>query len=219
MENKIISFSLWGKPKYVQGAIENLKLQPKIYPGWKCRFYIDETLEQTFKPYEDDAEIVIMPKSDGNYGLFWRFEALKDETIDRFVVRDTDSRINIREADAVKEWEESGKEFHIMRDNKQHRVYICGGMWGATKEFIDKIKFEYDNLLTNFLRQLSFNDLYGERGKYFNVDQLFLWKHIWPRIINSHIAHIRKDCNLEITKNEKYFKVEIPGFIGEKIEI
>lgn len=220
---KIISFSVWGSnPKYAEAAYQNLLLQPKIYPDWTCRFYIDETVPIGLRTkLEQGAEVVMMPKSDGNYGLFWRFEPLKDTTIERFIVRDSDSRINIREAAAVKEWEESGKEFHIMRDHEQHGAYICGGMWGATSEFINRIKSVYDLELKNYLLSLTFLELFKPRGKYFNTDQPFLWKYIWPRIINSHIAHIADLPQLRFTKKEKLFKISLDNkhFVGEPIEI
>jgi len=223
---KIISFSVWGSnPKYAEAAYQNLLLQPEIYPGWTCRFYVDETvplsvINKLKGTPEIPTEIVLMPPSDGNYGLFWRFEPLKDTTIERFIVRDSDSRLNIREAAAVKEWEESGKEFHIMRDHPQHGAYICGGMWGATSEFINKIAPIYDDLLKSFLSSLSFNDIFKQRGKYFNTDQPFLWKHIWPRIMNSHIAHIKDLPNLRFMGNERLFPIENPDgmFVGEPIE-
>ena len=52
---KIISFSLWGQnPFYFKGAIENAKLQPEIYPGWTCRFYVDDTVPgDAIKELED----------------------------------------------------------------------------------------------------------------------------------------------------------------------
>ena len=110
---KIISFSIWGnKLKYIKGALENIECQQKYYPDWKCRFYVDKTVpEDTVKELLKNSEVIYMTNSDGNYGLFWRFEPLKDITINRFIVRDVDSRLNPREAAAVKEWEESGKEF------------------------------------------------------------------------------------------------------------
>lgn len=216
--SKIISFSLWGKKAfYLNGALLNYALQPEIYPGWKCRFYIDETVPNEFIEQVPNAEIIEMDKSDGNYGLFWRFEPLKDDSIERFIVRDTDSRLNLREADAVREWEESGKEFHIMRDNIQHAVPICGGMWGATNEFISKIKNDYDELLTGYLEGLTFDQLYKFRGKYFNTDQPFLWKYIWPKVVNSHLAHIADLKELRITGKEQLFKIKIKGFVGEPI--
>ena len=154
---KIISFSVWGnKPKYIEGALANVELQHESYPDWVCRFYVDETVPLTIRERLGEySDVVLMPKSDGNYGLFWRFEPLKDNTINRFIVRDVDSRLNPREAAAVKEWEESGLEFHIMRDNIQHRVPICGGMWGATNEFIRKVAPVYDAELKQFLAQLT----------------------------------------------------------------
>ena len=219
---KIISFAVWGSnPKYSKAAYENLLLQPTIYPDWICRFYVDDTVpKDVVSLLEKDAEVVMMPRSDGNYGLFWRFEPLKDNTIDRFIVRDSDSRLNPREAAAVKEWEESGKEFHIMRDNPQHNAYICGGMWGATSEFIKKYGPIYDQYRTKFLSNLTFFDLYKSRGKYFNTDQPFLWKCVWPRIINSHIAHIKDLPNLRFTGREKLFPIENPDgtFVGQPYE-
>jgi len=226
---KIISFAVWGSnPKYADAAYENLLLQPKIYPGWTCRFYVDETVPlnviNKLKGTPDiPSEIVLMPNSDGNYGLFWRFEPLKDITIDRFIVRDSDSRLNPREAAAVKEWEESGLEFHIMRDNVQHGAFICGGMWGATSEFINKYKDHYDKDREAFLQTLSFQQLFGDprgRGKFFNTDQPFLWKYVWPRIINTHIAHIKDLPNLRFTGREKLFPIENPDgtFVGQPIE-
>ena len=220
---KIISFSVWGStPKYADSAILNAKLQPKIYPDWICRFYVDETVPiNVINQLKDlGSEIVMMPRSDGNYGLFWRFEPLKDNTIDRFIVRDSDSRLNPREAAAVKEWEESGLEFHIMRDHPMHNAYICGGMWGATSEFIQKYKDLYDKERENFLKTITFQQLYGSRGKYFNTDQPFLWKYVWPRIINSHIAHIKDLPQLRLTGREKLFPIENPDgtFIGQPFE-
>jgi hypothetical protein len=221
---KIISFAVWGSnPKYADAAILNAKLQPFIYPGWTCRFYIDNTVPDNVINILKDlgTEVIMMPKSDGNYGLFWRFEPFKDTSIERFIVRDADSRLNEREAAAVKEWEESGLEFHIMRDHEQHRAYICGGMWGATSKFINKYKDIYDKEREDFLKTIPFQQMYGSRGKYFNTDQPFLWKCIWPRVINTHIAHIKDLASLRITGKEKLFPIENPdrSFVGQPIEI
>lgn len=219
---KIISFSVWGNnPKYTNSAIENLNLQKELYPDWICRFYVDNSVPSNIiQQLENDSEIVIKPKSDGNYGLLWRFEPLIDTSIERFIVRDTDSRLSPREVAAVKEWEESQKEFHIMRDHEQHAAYICGGMWGASSKFVQKYKDEHEENLNNFIRSLGFNQIYHTgRGKYFNVDQLYLWKYIWPRIVNTHIAHIKNIPSLRFTGNEKLFPIENKdkSFVGEPV--
>ena len=47
----IIAFSLWGDgEKYLNGALENARLAPEIYPHWTCRFYCDDTVP---KPVRD----------------------------------------------------------------------------------------------------------------------------------------------------------------------
>jgi len=210
---KIISIAVYGThPTYVQGAIENLRIQPDVYPGWTCRFYIDDTVpKDAVKLLEKDAEVVIMPRSDGNYGMWWRFEPLKDTTIERFVVRDSDARLSVRDYEAVKEWEESGKEFHIMRDHECHIQKIMGGMWGATSSFINKIKDDYDKNVEEYFKTIPFNEMWydPERKKYFNADQAFLKKYIWPRIINSHMAHVKAGHpTLKLLGNERVFPVE-----------
>jgi len=224
--NKIISFCLWGKnPKYLDGAFANILLQKQVYPDWTCRFYIDDSIPQEFviQAMNNGCEVELMePRSDGFYGTFWRFEVFKDTTIDYAIVRDVDSRLNPREADAVEEWIESGEWFHIMRDNPQHNAKICGGMFGVSNEFIKKIAPEYDNLLKGYLGRLDFYHSFQHfRGRYFNVDQPFLWDCIWPRIVNHHIAHVAPNLpQLIFTHREKIFRVINPdnSFVGQPYE-
>ena len=215
---RIISFSLWGKdPFYFKGAIENVKLQPEIYPGWTCRFYVDDTVpENAVKELKElGAEIYMMPRSDGNYGMFWRFSPLDDLDIERFIVRDTDCRLNIREADAVEEWIESDKQFHIMRDNVQHiMVPICGAMWGSKSG-----EYEYDRRLKEWLLKNQHRIFSHPRGKYFFIDQSFLGEVIWPLIINKHIAH--ESVKSKYPGLKKDFRIKNPDgtFVGEGINL
>jgi len=216
---KIISFSLWGiKPFYTQGAIENAKLQPIIYPGWTCRFYHDETVPVNVlnELLNLGAELVEQSKSDGNYGMFWRFKPLDDENIERFIVRDTDCRLNLREADAVREWEESEKVFHIMRDNKWHNtVPICGGMWGATST----LKPDYVKLLGSWLSKNQHRVFMHPRGKYFFIDQSFLQETIWPMVVNRHMAHESVKSDWPGFKKDFNIPNEDGMFVGQGIDL
>jgi len=185
---KIISFAIWGKnPKYTLSAFKNIELANEFYPGWTCRFYVDESVPIEIRnDLEKVSELKLMPKSDGHYGMFWRFLPLDDLEVERFIVRDTDSRLSIREREAVREWEESGKCFHTMRDHYWHNVVpICGAMWGATKDFHPG----YEVLLKRWLSLNGHRIFSHPRGKYFFSDQSFLAEAIWPLIINKHIAH------------------------------
>ena len=47
-----------------------------------------------------------------------------------FISRDLDSCMTVRETAAVKEWLDSDKTFHIMRDHPDHVSNIIAGMWG-----------------------------------------------------------------------------------------
>jgi len=216
--DKVISYSVWGNnPKYIKGAYKNLLLQKEFFPEWKCRFYVDYFFprEIGIKLLEEGAQVYSSYASDGYYGLYWRFEVLKDLSIERFIVRDVDSRLSLRDAIAVKEWEESKKDFHIIRDNAHHNVPICGGLWGATNKFIQEMSPIYKDLLKKHLTNLTFNEIYHSRGKYFYTDQLFLWRYIWPKIINKHLAHIKDLPQLVFTGNEKIYPNESERFIGE----
>ena len=215
---KIIVFALYGNnPIYTEGAIENLKQQPEFYPEWECRFYVDESVPaDVISKLRENSEVIMMPRADGATGMWWRLEPFKDTTLERFIVRDVDSRLSNKEVAAVKEWIESGKEFHIMRDHRFHQQYIMGGMFGATREFINRYKDFFDKEKESLFSSLTFQEIYHSSGKYYQTDQLFLARYIWPRIINSHIAHIADRSNLRFTGQEKLFPLEDPNglFIG-----
>lgn len=220
---KIISFCIYGSnPKYVNSALKNILLQERYYPGWRCRFYVDDSVPEEFKKELQLAGGEVERKSGFNdhRRMFWRFEPFKDSLIERFIVRDTDSRLNPREADAVHEWIESGKKFHIIRDHEQHGAPILGGLWGATNELILEVKDKYDNMVREYFKSLDFLKVSSHpRGPYFNTDQPFLWKWIWPLIVNDHIAHIKDLPNLRFTGKEKLLKIKLPnnGFCGQDV--
>lgn len=218
---KIIVFALYGSNLiYIDGAYENLMLQSKLYPEWTCKFYVDDTVPQSDvkRLIDNGAEVVMMPRADGALGMWWRFEPFKDTTIERFIVRDADSRLSSKEVAAVNEWIESDKEFHIMRDHQYHQQYIMGGMFGASNIFINKYKDYFERDKAELFSKLTFQEIYHSSGKYYQTDQIFLRQYIWPRIINSHLAHIADRPNLRYTGNEKMFPIEDPEglFIGSQ---
>lgn len=210
---KVISFSLWGSdPKYCFGAEENLRLQQTVYPGWVCRFYVDSTVpDMTIKTLQaGGAEIVVKKTSDAYEGLFWRFEPAFDETVERFLVRDCDSRLNAREADAVKEWVESGLLFHCMRDHRGHDITVLGALWGAKSFFVH----DFRELYYWFLEQVEKSPVV-KRARYFYTDQIFLNQVIWPKIHDKALVH---DDLKRYTGTEKMFHVKLAEgeFVGQQ---
>jgi hypothetical protein len=66
------------------------------FPGWVCRFYVsaDVPANVTEKLTQLGAELI--PTSEGS-GMFWRFQVAADQTVDRAIIRDVDSRLNARD--------------------------------------------------------------------------------------------------------------------------
>ena len=115
-------------------------------------------------------------------GMFWRFLVAADETVDRFIVRDSDSRLNTRERLAVEEWVQSGKAVHSIRDHPNHDRPLNGGMWGGTRAAVPD------------MRELV--QKWSNRDKYMG-DLDFLNKQVWPReaVQKSQIAHDAYSCD------------------------
>jgi hypothetical protein len=100
-ENRVISFGLYGsKPKYNIGAIRNAELVKTYFPGWKCRFYVtNDVANSTIDRLKElGSEIEPIPSGMGyTSGMFWRFIVADDPTVDRYIIRDVDSRLNARD--------------------------------------------------------------------------------------------------------------------------
>jgi hypothetical protein len=98
-ETRVISFALYGKkPKYNIGAIYNVEMAKVYFPGWKCRFYVaDDAMKLTVNILKElGAEIEYIPAGMGRM-MFWRFMIADDPKVDRYIIRDVDSRPNARD--------------------------------------------------------------------------------------------------------------------------
>ncbi len=213
---KIISFSLYGShPVYTYGAIENAILAKELYPGWICRFYYNDTVpEKIITALKSlNCELVLMKTHKGSANMSWRFIPLFESDVDIVIIRDSDSRLNIREVDAVKEWLLSDKNFHIMRDHYWHGVIILGGMFGCRNKILTELKSSFESF--DFANQTT-------------VDQQFLAKDIYPFVtkLNTIYSHDER-FNYEADKhnfpsNPQHEPLSIEhkyeGYVGEVIE-
>jgi len=174
--NKIIAYSLWGEdPKYTIGAIKNAQGICELYPEWIGRFYCGQSVpSEIIKELEQtpNTEVIVMDEDGDWTGMFWRF--LSADSDDVILSRDTDSRITQREVDAVNEWLESDKDFHIMRDHPYHGTQILGGMWGCRNGILKGISEWMENYT---------------KGDFWQVDQNFLREMIYPKIQNNTFVH------------------------------
>ncbi len=180
-ERNIIAFSLWGGNfRYLDTAVRNAELAGALYPEWRCRFYVDETVPDFIRGQllASGADVVMMDVSTLYSGLFWRFLVANDTLIDRFLCRDADSLINLRERAAVMEWVHSDRAFHVMRDDHAHTDPILAGMWGGVANLLPPLETLWRPYVEN-----------AHRGT--NCDQKFLREIVWPLIREQVTIHDR----------------------------
>ena len=138
---KLISMSIYGTGQmYLEGAVANARLMPKIYPGWRLLVHIADDIPPGIitKLILLGADVKKMGLAKGHSGMLWRFLPAWDPTIGFTLFRDSDSRFNPREAAAVKAWIRSGKDAHCMHDHSHHAsLPLFGGMWGIRGKVLE----------------------------------------------------------------------------------
>ena len=201
---KLISMSLYGNSDmYTKGAIENAKLVPKIFPGWTMRLYCENNTNiNKFKKL--GCEIVFKPRSKLHSGMFWRFIAAWDKEVERVIFRDTDSRLNIKEAEAVKAWEKSGMDAHCMKDHPHHTQFpMLGGMWGIKCGVLPR------RLLKEILRNCR-------RDQKRILDMRWLRDKVHPLIKDSLLRHSSIKSNWPSVPFPTH--PEYDGFVGQQYD-
>ena len=172
--------SLYGSdPRYTTGAIENAKLIDKVFPGWKLRIYLSNTSNMRVPSDIVDqlkslnVNLVFMdPSTTTVKPMTWRFLVANDVTVDRFIVRDADSRLIPRDATEVERWIQSGKIFQCIRDHSGQVGWpISGGLWGAVPSKLRLI-----------VKNNTFDIKMGKFGSHFFGDMEFLRDVVWPQV-------------------------------------
>lgn len=163
---------------YTVGAVKNVELANEFFPDWTCRFYVANCVPRDICTQLEElgAELIIRDNPGTTNSMFWRFEPATDETVDAMIVRDTDSRLGIREKLAVDEWLASNKKLHIMRDHPYHQAPMLGGMWGCRPVLMS-------GLLDKIDQHIKSNP--DEKGS----DQHFLWSQVFPELHSDSFVH------------------------------
>ncbi|HBK07774.1 MAG TPA: hypothetical protein DDZ81_18290 [Acetobacteraceae bacterium] len=136
-EENVIAYSLWGNaPRYQVPLLENARLLPHLFPEWTIRVYHDRTVDPGYLQELAGRGVQLQAvgtSSDipAHRGLLWRFAVAADPSVRRFLVRDADSLLTVKERVAVDAWLQSGFHFHAMRDWYSHTDLLLAGMWGG----------------------------------------------------------------------------------------
>ena len=230
---KLISFALYGEnPKYVYGMFRNIELREEFYPDWDIMIFHDNSVpESDIEKFADMGAILRNVTAGGIYPASWRFLAYDEPHVSRFISRDADSRISEREADAVKEWEESGKTFHVMRDHPHHGAPpdkpMLGGMWGMTKDLQNPLFGDATLRQMCILHQGSEKNS-SNRDEWFWTDMNFLRDFIYHPSVNSEntIIHASQDYMYKVRWQNEPWAKDFPtprnkhkNFVGEVFEV
>jgi len=176
----LIAFSLHGDAQaYFDGAVRNAIAASFIYPEWRCRFYVDESVPDRViqRLLEEGAKVRrVGGLPAGRFGTFWRFLVADDEAVDRYLVRDCDACLNARERAAVDAWLASGRHFHVMRDGPTHTEIMLAGMWGGVRGALPSMQEE----IINYCQTAPLSR---------TADQSFLRERVWPTVRQSVLAH------------------------------
>lgn len=214
IERKILVIAVWGTDaRYVQGALENVEWNFKCYPDFEQVYYVADncptSLTGDLRSY---GCTVIEHAYSEQMKRYTRMNAASLPA-DTFIIRDADSRASMRDADAVKEWLESGKSVHVMRDHIRHTAPIMGGMWGAKTEYMREIQFM--NRLQAWINNVDKMGISGQRHSRFAYsDQPFLSCDIWPVVREQCFIH---DDWGRFTNECHPFRVKFPEgfFVGQ----
>jgi tetratricopeptide (TPR) repeat protein len=181
-KKRVIAFSLWGNEKrYIFGALRNLLLAPDIFPEWELWFYVDNSVSSGFiEIIKSLGGKVLIQKNNQPLRdkLCWRFNVANHAEVGYFLIRDIDSVFSVRECQAVQEWLNSGKWFHIIRDWWTHTDLILACLWGGVAGALPDIQEQLQKYSPNAVTTP-------------NIDQWFLRDRIWRYVKTNCLIHDR----------------------------
>ncbi|MFR0691948.1 tetratricopeptide repeat protein [Enterobacterales bacterium AE_CKDN230030158-1A_HGKHYDSX7] len=182
-QRNLIVFSLFGaRPRYCESAIQNVEAAHELFPHWRCRFYVDDTVPQAIRSRLEQAGAQVVEVDEETRrsvpATMWRFLAMGDRTVARFQMRDADSLLSERDRAAVEAWLQSGFWYHHMRDYFSHTELLLAGMWaGCHNPALPDIRV----LIARYLEE-------EEAHRRF-ADQYFLRRSLWPTVRQSLLSH------------------------------
>jgi len=178
----VIAYSLWGnEPRYLVPLLESVRILPHLFPAWTIRVYYDASVDHNYvtdlgRRGVQLRQMILPPGQPMHRRLLWRFEAIHDPSVKRFLIRDADSLLNIKERVAVDAWLASDRWFHAMRDWFTHTDLLLAGMWGGVGNVLPS-PVDLFRARTNWRME---ND---------HVDQDMLSDTVWPAIRGSVLIH------------------------------
>jgi hypothetical protein len=181
-ERNVVAYSLWGnQPRYHVPLLENARIRPHLFPHWTMRVYHDHTVDPAYLANLNKLGVQLHPMAlppdvPARRALLWRFEVIADPAVSRFLIRDADSLLTVKERVAVDAWISSNFHFHAMRDWFSHTDLLLAGMWGGVANILPPPA----TLLRAYTAWRVEND---------HLDQDVLTETVWPAIRGNVLIH------------------------------
>jgi hypothetical protein len=159
----------------------NARILPHLFPGWTMRVYHDPavdpaTLTELAHAGVQLLSVTLPPGVPAHRRLLWRFEPIADPGVHRFLIRDADSLLTVKERVAVDAWLSSACHFHAMRDWYTHTDLLLAGMWGGVGGILPP-----PGTLMGAYSQW--------RAETNHIDQDLLTETVWPVVRHSILIH------------------------------
>ena len=175
----VIAYGLWGNAqRYQVPLLENARIRAHLFPAWSMRVYHDDTVDPAYLALLRERGVDLHPMRlppdlPVHRKLLWRFTVASEPGVRRFLCRDADSLLTVKERVAVDAWLASALPFHAMRDWYTHTDLLLAGMWGGVGGLLPPL----ERLLEAYR---------GWRVEYDHVDQDLLSETVWP-IVRGHV--------------------------------
>jgi len=203
---KVISMSLYGKDsRYTWGVLRNAQLIPVYLPDWTLRVYVAADPAPTALAVSSriinklrllGTEIKFVSPRRNMAPRNWRLLVASEQNVDYFLVRDADTRLSSREADAIREWLlvaeknrfQSAAIIHCIRDHSEHAEQaIVDGLWGGQPRALHQL-MQQDITHVN-ASCVTFNASLSVNSADHDVMQRLLNQVIWLAVKNFSFCH------------------------------
>ena len=200
---RVICFSLWGDHAiYNVGAIHNVLLAKKYFPGWICRFYYDCTVPKiiiNILKKHNNVELFFIEKPSGSiiwkdpgqFGMLWRFYAFDDDDVEIWLSRDTDSRITPYEKNEINKFINSDKIIHSFRNKNEPP--LRGGLTSFKNYLNNNCTRTINNTKLNIKDMMNHID---KNKTPFYTDENFLKNKLLPFYYKSYCYSLRTDGSI-----------------------
>lgn len=210
----VFSFTLFGnQDKYCKGLLKNITIIEQTFPNWEVWVYCGDGISEDIlvELHEHRCVRLIPTNEEGMVNKFYRFFAIDDPEVGVCIIRDADSRIYKRDQACIRDFLQSEKFCHIIRDHPNHHHLMMAGMWGIKKSALFFLQAPIQTLFHQWKQTKVSSDFWS--------DTSFLCDMIYPKLVHVSMIHdeLQKYEPVDF-KTPFHFPLEDNHFIGQVYE-